>query len=89
MCRDRVGEVAPCAAALLLSLTAFVCTQHYAAVRPREMYASACLTASAKMWEPETEEWTRLAQMDAPHTNHSVALLLPDGRIFSDGGGLC
>jgi galactose oxidase len=27
--------------------------------------------------------------MDVPRTYHSVALLMPDGRVFVGGGGLC
>ena len=41
------------------------------------------------MWNPDTEEWTLLDQIDAPRTYHSVALLLPDARVFAGGGGLC
>ena len=45
--------------------------------------------AHAEIWDPETEEFTTLAAMAVPRTYHSVALLLPDGRVFSGGGGLC
>jgi galactose oxidase len=41
------------------------------------------------MWDPATEKWTTLAPMEVPRTYHSVALLLPDGRVFTGGGGLC
>jgi Domain of unknown function (DUF1929) len=44
---------------------------------------------SAEMWDPATEKWSLLDTIDAPRTYHSVALLLPDGRVFSGGGGLC
>lgn len=42
-----------------------------------------------EIWNPETGKWTVLAPMAVPRTYHSVALLLPDGRVFTGGGGLC
>ncbi|HEX9227353.1 MAG TPA: discoidin domain-containing protein [Arthrobacter sp.] len=42
-----------------------------------------------EIWNPATGEWTTLAPMAIPRTYHSVALLLPDARIFVGGGGLC
>ncbi|MBT2594584.1 discoidin domain-containing protein [Arthrobacter sp. ISL-72] len=44
---------------------------------------------SPEIWNPATGEWTALAPMAVPRTYHSVALLLPDGRVFVGGGGLC
>ena len=40
-------------------------------------------------WNPDTGEWTLLAQQEVARTYHSVALLQPDGRVFVGGGGLC
>ena len=34
-------------------------------------------------------KFTTLAAAAIPRNYHSVALLLPDGRVFSGGGGLC
>jgi galactose oxidase len=44
---------------------------------------------AAELWDPLTNNFTTLASMGIPRTYHSVALLMPDGRIFSAGGGLC
>ena len=44
----------------------------------------------AEIWDPATEQWTALnAQNVVPRTYHNSAVLLPDGRIFEGGGGLC
>ncbi len=42
-----------------------------------------------ELWDPTTKTWSSLASMQVPRNYHSVALLLPDGRVFSGGGGLC
>jgi galactose oxidase len=48
---------------------------------------------TAELWSPGTspgtETFTRLAAQAVPRTYHSFALLLPDGRVLSGGGGLC
>jgi galactose oxidase len=44
----------------------------------------------AELWSPKTETFAPLAAQQAvPRTYHSFALLLPDGRVLSGGGGLC
>src|SRR5262249_49052471 len=42
-----------------------------------------------ELWDPATERFTQLAPMQTPRVYHSVALLLPDGRVFAGGGGQC
>jgi hypothetical protein len=42
---------------------------------------------AAELWNPVSELWTRLAPMHVPRLYHSTAVLLPDGRILSAGGG--
>lgn len=41
----------------------------------------------AEMYDPNTEVWTRMADMAVRRLYHSTAILLPDGRVFSAGGG--
>lgn len=40
-----------------------------------------------EIWDPATNTWTLLAESQVPRLYHSTALLLPDGRIFTGGGG--
>lgn len=42
-----------------------------------------------ELWNPATGRFALMAAEAVPRTYHSVALLLPDGRVFSGGGGLC
>lgn len=44
---------------------------------------------SPELWNPATGKFTIMAPELVPRTYHSVAILLPDGRVFSGGGGLC
>ena len=41
----------------------------------------------AELWDPETKRWTTMAKESADRCYHSIALLLPDGRVLSAGGG--
>lgn len=43
----------------------------------------------AELWDPVSERFTVLEAMRVPRTYHGVALLLPDARVVSAGGGLC
>ncbi len=42
-----------------------------------------------EIWNPSTGQWTVMAEQAEPRNYHSVAVLLPDGTVFSGGGGLC
>jgi hypothetical protein len=44
-------------------------------------------TKSAELWDPENDQWTELSSQQNERMYHSVALLLPDGRVLSAGGG--
>jgi hypothetical protein len=44
---------------------------------------------AAELWSPATGKWKTLAAMQVTRQYHSTALLLPDGRVLSAGGGLC
>jgi hypothetical protein len=41
----------------------------------------------AEIWSPVTERWTTMAAMQVPRLYHSIALLLPDARVLTAGGG--
>ena len=42
---------------------------------------------TAELWDPTTGQWTLMAAEDKDRCYHSTALLLPDGRVLSAGGG--
>lgn len=41
---------------------------------------------SAELWNPATETFTPLASASSPRMYHSSTVLLPDGRVLSNGG---
>jgi hypothetical protein len=41
----------------------------------------------AELWNPATGAWSTMAAMTVPRLYHSIALLLPDGRVMVGGGG--
>jgi len=44
---------------------------------------------AAEQWNPTTGQWRTLASESVTRQYHSTALLLPDGRVLSSGGGIC
>jgi galactose oxidase len=42
-----------------------------------------------ELWDPNTQKFSVLSSQAVPRVYHSWALLLPDGRVLSGGGGLC
>ncbi|MFF3212728.1 discoidin domain-containing protein [Streptomyces sp. NPDC002886] len=52
-------------------------------------FSDATSVLTPELWDPATGAFTPLATMAVPRNYHSVANLLPDGRVFSGGGGLC
>ncbi|MEV7280406.1 discoidin domain-containing protein [Streptomyces sp. NPDC093111] len=52
-------------------------------------FSDATSVLTPELWDPATGRFTPLASMAIPRNYHSVANLLPDGRVFSGGGGLC
>jgi hypothetical protein len=44
---------------------------------------------AAESWDPRSQHWRVLASMAVHRAYHSIAMLLPDGRVLSAGGGIC
>ncbi|MBW4620965.1 MAG: RICIN domain-containing protein [Cyanosarcina radialis HA8281-LM2] len=44
---------------------------------------------AAEVWNPATGTWRELASAQVTRQYHSVAMLLPDGRVMTGGGGIC
>lgn len=47
----------------------------------------ASVVYDAELWSPATEAWAPMARMQVPRMLNSTALLLPDGRVLTAGGG--
>jgi hypothetical protein len=45
------------------------------------------MVRAAEIWNPTTGVWTTMASSSVDRAYHSVALLLPDGRVLQTGGG--
>ncbi len=41
----------------------------------------------SEMWDPKTGEWTMTASATLARLYHSTSMLLPDGSVFTGGGG--
>ncbi len=44
---------------------------------------------AAELWNPATGAWRNLSAAQKTRQYHSMALLLPDGRVLTGGGGIC
>ncbi|MCO8269017.1 DUF1929 domain-containing protein [Actinoplanes sp. TRM 88003] len=44
---------------------------------------------AAELWEPATGQWRVLSNASRIRQYHSMAALLPDGRVMTGGGGIC
>jgi galactose oxidase len=42
-----------------------------------------------EVWDPDTRVFRQLRATATPRNYHSTGILLPDGRVFSGGGGQC
>jgi hypothetical protein len=52
-------------------------------------FSDANSVLNPELWHPNSGRFTVMAPEAEPRNYHSVAILLPDGRVFSGGGGLC
>ena len=50
-------------------------------------YVDGNAVLTAESWDPGTGTWTAYSAMARPRLYHSVAVLLPDGRVYVAGGG--
>jgi YVTN family beta-propeller protein len=48
---------------------------------------AATAVKAAELWNPITETWSTMASEQRPRLYHSIAILMPDGRVFVSGGG--
>jgi PKD repeat protein len=48
---------------------------------------AATAVEAAELWNPITETWSTMASEQRPRLYHSIAILMPDGRVFVSGGG--
>lgn len=42
-----------------------------------------------EIYDPASDQFQKQAPNTIPRTYHSISLLMPDGRVFNGGGGLC
>ncbi|MGF1597637.1 MAG: galactose oxidase-like domain-containing protein [Acidimicrobiales bacterium] len=58
-----------------------------AQANPGDPIASFGVAYDAEIWDPATGQWSLQAPAAVPRLYHSTALLLPDGRVLTAGGG--
>ncbi|MFN7982384.1 MAG: galactose oxidase-like domain-containing protein [Vicinamibacterales bacterium] len=54
-----------------------------------EEFSDAYAVLAPELFDPATNTFTVMPSMSVARNYHSIALLLPDGRVLSGGGGLC
>ncbi|MBE2286001.1 MAG: DUF1929 domain-containing protein [Prosthecobacter sp.] len=54
----------------------------------QEKFVDTGSVLTPEIWNPTTGMWRKAAGMQVPRNYHSLAVLLPDGRVWSGGGGL-
>jgi YVTN family beta-propeller protein len=54
-----------------------------------QAFADSDSVMASEIWDPATSKFTVAAPISVPRNYHSIAMLLPDGRVLSAGGGLC
>ncbi len=54
---------------------------------PDDPIASYGVHLTAEIWDPATGQWTMVAANAEERLYHATAILLPDGRVLSAGGG--
>lgn len=53
------------------------------------VFSDTASVLAAEIFDPETGNWTTGAEAAVGRNYHSVSILLPDGTVFSGGGGMC
>ncbi|MBX7207142.1 MAG: DUF1349 domain-containing protein [Verrucomicrobiaceae bacterium] len=55
---------------------------------PGQKFSDTGSVLPCEIWSPSTGTWRTVGSIAVGRNYHSVALLLPDGRVYSGGGGL-
>lgn len=54
-----------------------------------KQWTDANSTMTPELWDPHTEQFSKMTPSTVPRNYHSIALLLPDATVMTGGGGLC
>lgn len=54
-----------------------------------EEFSDAYAVLAPELFDPSTNTFTVMPSMSVARNYHSIAMLLPDGRVLAGGGGLC
>lgn len=58
-------------------------------VNKARLYSEVGAIMKVEMWNPDSQQFQLIADIDIPRAYHASALLLKDGRVLAAGGGLC